>query len=65
MHNVETHTFLLCHSNDTRLKYPETQLQNNPEQTPLPYSLGQAAKSYYKFNPIKMFPGLSLLWSFS
>lgn len=36
----------------------------NPKQA-TPSSFDQAAKSYYRFNPIKTFPGLSLLWSSS
>lgn len=60
-------TLLFQDNNDSTKKKKHNEKERkerNPKQAP-PSSFGQAAKSYYRFNPIKTFPGLSLLWSFS
>lgn len=59
-------TLLFQDNNDsTKKKHNKKERKKGtPKQAP-PSSFGQAAKSYYRFNPIKTFPGLSLLWSFS
>lgn len=59
-------TFLFHDKNDYMII--DTHIKREKKETPkqtTPSSFSQAAKSYYRFNPIKTFPGLSLLWSFS